>query len=278
MKITGKIAVVTGVGAGIGRALALALAEQCEALALSDIDPGKLAATVAACKKVGVKVYAEAFDVADRAAMDAFAANTIEALGKVDIMINNAGVALGPATMDELTIEDFEWVFGINLWGMIYGSTAFLPHLSKQPESALVNISSVFGLMGVSRQVPYCTTKFAIRGFTESLRMEAIDKYPGLQVISVHPGGIDTDIMRSSKWVQKITDSQREQATQNFKSITRSSPEKAAKVILKGIRRNKGRVLIGPDARVVGFLTRFLPSKYIPIVGWRVRKELKDYK
>lgn len=276
MKLAQKTAVVTGVGAGIGRALALALANECSALALCDINGDKLAETVAACKKQGVKVHAESFDVADPKAMEAFAANAVQALGEIDLVVNNAGVALGTHSLEELSYEDFEWVFGVNLWGMIYGSNTFLPHLATRPEAALVNVSSVFGLMGVAQQIPYCTTKFAIRGFTESLRMEAIIKYPNLHVISVHPGGIDTDIVRNSRWTTELTPKQREAAVKDFKKLTRSSPEKAAQVILKGIRKNKNRVLIGNDARVVSFLTRFFPSGYVPIIGRFIRKKMRE--
>ena len=196
-----KIAVVTGAGSGIGRELALLLTKEGCHLSLNELSTARLEETIALCRKVNpsVKVYSESFDVSNEAFMHRFAQNTLAEMGAVDIMINNAGVAIGMVKAEELKKKDFDYIMGINFWGMIYGTQAFVPYLKTRSESALVNVSSLFGLVGIAYQAAYCTSKFAIRGCTEALRMEVLRDAPQLIVHTVHPGGVATNIANDAR-------------------------------------------------------------------------------
>jgi NAD(P)-dependent dehydrogenase (short-subunit alcohol dehydrogenase family) len=247
-----KVVVITGVGSGIGRALAVNFAQQGARLALNDFNAQTLQETVALLPK-GTEVISTAFDVSQKEAMFQFAAQVMARYGRVDVMINNAGVAISAFRAGDVSIADYEWIMGINLWGMMYGSLAFLPYLRKQPESALVNVSSIFGLHGIPGQAPYVTTKFAIRGFTESLALEEKAYGSGVAVSSVHPGGIKTNIARAAKGAE--TDPE---AIDKFEQNFRTTPERAAQIILRGIRRKKSRILVGADAHLFHFATHRL--------------------
>lgn len=271
MQIQDKIAVITGAGSGIGRALALGLAPQCRGLALCDVDAKTLEETKAMLP-ASCSVFAATVDVSQLDAVREFASKVVDQLGAPDIVINNAGVALGRYSVDDLPYEEFEWIVGINFWGMVYGSKEFLPYMKDKKEAFIGNVSSVFGMMGIAFQSPYCATKFAIRGFTESFRMEAMQTHPRLTVASIHPGGIKTNIAKSSRWPKDTDPSLRKKHLEDFEKVLKTTSEKAAKTIIKGIRRNKKRILIGPDARLVSFLTRIFPSSYVRIVGKRIHK------
>lgn len=264
----GKIAVITGAGSGIGKALALQLSNQGAHLALNDFDQERLDSTVSACKQNGVEVFAKAFDVADRKAFYDFSEAVLEHFGAADIVINNAGVALGKFTALETSYEDFEWIMGINLWGVIYGTKAFLPTLLKREEASIVNISSLFGITGVAFQSAYCTTKFAVRGFTESLRMELLDTNVNVHV--VHPGGIKTNIAKDAKG----HGSNKEEVIKKFERGFIHTPEKAAKIILNGIKRKSERILIGPEAYLGDLTVRLAPENYSKIFDTLVLKRL----
>jgi butyryl-CoA dehydrogenase len=248
-----KVVVITGAGSGIGRALALEFRKLGAKLALNDLSEPTLLATVAMLGESG-GIYHRAFDVANRMDFYQFADDVAAHYGRVDVVINNAGVAISKLTAAEVSIEDYEWILGVNLWAMMYGSLAFLPHLRKQKESSIVNLSSVFGIHGIPYQAAYCTTKFGIRGFTESMALEEQMNETGVTVTSVHPGGIKTNIARSSRYAGKD-----EKSTQQFEKAFITTPEKAAQAIIKAIRRKKTRVLVGPDAKVLYFLNRLAP-------------------
>ncbi len=269
MKIINKVAVVTGAGSGIGKALAIQLAEKGALLAISDIHAENLEETYQAIlPKTGAGgIMKSVFDVADKEKMHEFAEQVAAQFGKTDIVINNAGVALGKTSLLDLKYEDFEWLMGINFWGMVYGTKAFLPQLIKRPEASIVNISSLFGLIGVAYQVAYCTSKFAIRGFNESLRMELQHAHPHVVVTSVHPGGIQTNIARNSRWTTDIDPAKRERDIQRFEKLFITPAEEAARQIIRGIERKNPRVVIGRDAKIPDFLARFFPRKYTSIVG-----------
>lgn len=255
-----KVVVVTGAGSGIGRGLAVSFARQGAQLALNDFNAESLAETVTLLP-AGTVVWTSVFDVAEREAMYRFAGDVNARFGRVDVMVNNAGVAIAGFRTDEVSIEDYEWIMGINLWGMIHGSLAFLPYLRKQSESALVNVSSIFGLHGIPGQTPYVTTKFAIRGFTESLALEENAHGTGVTVSSVHPGGIKTNIARASKGAEVDP-----KAIADFEKQLRTTPDRAAAIILRGIRRKKSRILVGTDAHVFHFAAhrmRFLLSYFL---------------
>lgn len=256
-----KVAAITGAGSGIGRATAVLLAREGCHLALSDIDEESARETAASCH--GVKVTTARVDVADRKAVHDWADATVAAHGRVNIIINNAGVAMG-ATVESMSYEDLEWLMGINFWGVVYGTKAFLPHLKATGDGHIVNLSSVFGLIGVPTQSAYNAAKFAVRGFTEALREELEVEGCGVSVTSVHPGGIKTNIARRARmrtgedW--GVADAA--EAGARFEKMARSTPEYAARDILKAILGNRRRQLIGADAVVIDLIQRFFPESY----------------
>jgi NAD(P)-dependent dehydrogenase (short-subunit alcohol dehydrogenase family) len=249
----GKVAAITGAGSGIGRALAINLASQGCHLAISDVNETSLAETVAACEGRGVKVTSARVDVADRAAMFAWADQVVGEHGKVNLIFNNAGVALA-ATIAEMTIEDFEWLMSINFWGVVHGTQAFLPHLKASGDGHVVNVSSVFGLASIPSQSAYNAAKFAVRGFTDALRIELDVERNGVSATTVHPGGIKTNIARNMRG--------QHQAAANFDRIALTTPDKAAREILAAVKADRRRALIGPDANVIDFLSR-LPGSIL---------------
>ncbi|MFK7921690.1 MAG: SDR family NAD(P)-dependent oxidoreductase [Bacteroidia bacterium] len=268
-----KTAVITGAGSGIGRALALSLgAEGCH-LAISDIDPEGLSATQSRLADMGVRVHAEILDVSDRVAFYAYAERLIKNFGPIQIVINNAGVSL-TADLIDVSYEDYEWIFGINFWGMVYGSKAFLPHLLEQEEAWITNVSSILGIVAVPTQGTYVSTKFAIRGFTETLREELLDT--SINVACVHPGGIKTNIARNGKYdSDTIGEKDNDRLIRNFDKLAPTTPEQAAQIILHGMERKKARILIGKDAKGMAWLQRLFPSAYQKILTKRYLKVVK---
>jgi NAD(P)-dependent dehydrogenase (short-subunit alcohol dehydrogenase family) len=263
-----QVCVITGAGSGIGQALALDLAGRGARLAISDINADNVAATAAKAAALGAEVEHYAFDVASREAVDAHAETVRARFGAVNLVINNAGVALAKDVVDT-PIEDYEWIMGINFWGVVYGSKAFLPHLIASGDGHLVNISSVFGLFAVPGQSGYNAAKFAVRGFTEALRQEMLMAGTPVGVSCVHPGGIATNIARDAR----SDDASAEELDAAFKKIAKTSPAKAAATILKGVEKRRARILIGADAEALDVMTRVLGSRYQAIV-WRAAKRL----
>lgn len=260
---TGRVAAITGAGSGIGRALARELARRGAHLALSDLDEAGLAETVSMCEGSAVKVTSQRVDVADRAAVFAWADKVADEHGKVNLVVNNAGVALA-ATIDEGSIEDIEWLMGINYWGVVYGTKAFLPHLKASGEGHIVNLSSVFGLISVPSQSAYNSAKFAVRGFTDALRMELEVAGVGVSCTTVHPGGIKTNIARNARIDPALHEAagSREEQAKRFDRMAMTSSEKAARQILTAVERNRRRVLVGPDAKVIDLVSRLPAGLY----------------
>ncbi|MGP4844540.1 SDR family NAD(P)-dependent oxidoreductase [Marinobacter sp. 1Y8] len=266
--LTNKVAVVTGAGSGIGRALALKLAEKGCRLALSDVNKAGLKQTADACKKVDVKTYL--LDVADRDAVYAHADAVAKDFGQINLIFNNAGVALS-ASVREMTDEDFKWVMDIDFWGVAHGTRAFLPHLIASGDGHVVNISSVFGLIGVPKQSAYNAAKFAVRGFTEALRQEmSLENLP-VQVSCVHPGGIRTNIANSARMGKSENG---EAQRKGFDKLAVTTPEKAAQIIIKGVLKNDSRILVGPDAWGIEMINRLLGAAYQPLVERFSKKNL----
>ncbi len=276
----GRTAVVTGAGSGIGRALSVALAGRGANLAVSDVNRAALDETVRLCTSTvalsaaGGKVEPYHLDVADRAAMVAHADQVAATFGPVHLVINNAGVAVA-GTIEETTFEDFDWLLGINLLGVINGTKAFLPHLIASGDGHLVNLSSVFGLIAPAYNGAYSTAKFGVRGFTEALRQEmAIAGHP-VQVHCVHPGGIRTNIARHArvKPSARAATPGRDPAA-DFEKVARTSPPRAATTILGGVDAGRARILVGPDAYVIAAIPRLLGARYVDLfarVGrWRL--------
>lgn len=260
-----KVVAVTGVGSGIGRALAKQLKEKGAKLALNDFNAATLQETIDLLGGESPDIYGRSFDVSNKDAFYQYAEDVNNHFGQVDCIINNAGVALGSVSTEDLTYKDFEWVFGINFWGMVYGTKAFLPIIKKQEEGNITNISSIFGIAGIGYQTAYCTTKFAIRGFTESLRMEMHKESPRVSICSVHPGGIKTNIARDSKPAERQDGTLYEGDDAMLEEVEKAfitSPDKAAQTILSGILSRKERILIGPDAKRADYTIRLFPTKY----------------
>jgi NAD(P)-dependent dehydrogenase (short-subunit alcohol dehydrogenase family) len=271
----GKVAAITGAGSGLGRALALELAHRGCRVALSDIDATGLAATAQQVRAAGGEATTAQVDVADRAAVQAWADDCGGRHGQVNLLFNNAGVALA-APAESVRAEDFAWIMGINFWGVVHGTQAFMPHLRASGDGHVVNISSVFGIIAMPTQSAYNASKFAVRGYTEALRMELELEGAPVSATCVHPGGIATNIVRSQRFdtgVERLTglgaEAHRAQAQQ---LIDRTTPAAAARQILAGVQRNARRVLVGPDARVVEVLSRALGAAYQALILRRARR------
>jgi short-subunit dehydrogenase len=261
--IRGAAALVTGAGNGIGRALARALHARGAAVALGDRDKGALDDIHRElASSGGPAVSKHVVDVAEPHQIEGLAKDVIAAHPTLDIVINNAGVALF-GHLHELSREDIEWLMGVNFWGVVHSTRAFLPHLEARPAAHIVNVSSVFGLIAPPGQTAYCAAKFAVRGFSESLRHELEFRGTNVKLSVVHPGGIRTGIARSSRVGARMTDNvRRAESLERFESLTQTTPEQAAERIIKGIEANEPRILIGPDARRMDLVQRLMPARY----------------
>lgn len=273
-----KVAAVTGAASGMGRQLAIRLAERGCHLAISDVNASELEVTAESARQYGVHVTTRVVDVADRAAVEAWARDTAEEHGKVNLIFNNAGVALS-ATMDGVSYEDFEWIMGINFWGVVYGTKAFMPYLKASGDGHVINTSSLFGLCAQPGMGAYNTTKFAVRGFTEALRQDLDLQNGGVSATSVHPGGIKTNIARSgrvSKSLEGVLLKDASKGAAQFEKLFITSADEAALTILRGVERNARRVLIGPDAKITDLFVRTFPSSYQVVISalskWYMRK------
>jgi NAD(P)-dependent dehydrogenase (short-subunit alcohol dehydrogenase family) len=269
-----KVAAITGAGSGIGRALAFGLARQGCQLALSDVNAEGLAETVAQARKLGVKVSQTLVNVADREAVHAWAEQVVSDFGQVNAIFNNAGVAQG-GTVEGNEYADYEWIMNINFWGVVHGTKAFLPHIKASGSGHIVNVSSVFGLFSQPGMSAYNATKFAVRGFTESLRQKLDMADCGVSASCVHPGGIKTNIAKTARMndsLSKVTGQDAEQARTQFNDqLLRTTPEKAAQVIINGVLGNKRRILIGPDAYALDGMQRLWPAFYQRLVTASMR-------
>ena len=256
-----SVAVVTGAASGIGRALAIRLGEEGIAgLAIADVDDAGLSETAS---KIAVPVSTHILDVSDRVAVERFASDVISRHGRATHLINNAGVGV-VGTFQHLSIEDFEWLMGINFWGVIYCTKTFLPTLLEQDAAHIVNVSSVFGLIAPSEQTAYVSSKFAVRGFTESLRAELNETR--VAVSCVHPGGVKTNIARNSRVGAGTPAEWKQQGAKFFDKVAKTSPEKAAEIIVDGIKSRNPRILIGTDARLISMFSRVFPKNYLKII------------
>ena len=270
LKLAGRTAVVTGAAGGIGRGIALALAHRGCHLALADIDEAALAHTAGeiAGQEIArsLRISHYRLDVANRAAVAALPAQVMAAHGAVDILVNNAGVALG-GTFLEVAESDFDWLFGINFWGVVQMTRAFLPLLSNSEEARIVNVSSLFGLIAPPGQTAYAASKFAVRGFSESLRHELADT--GIGVTVVHPGGIATSIAKNARMPASLSDDEAANRRTFFNSFLTLPPETAGEVIVRGVERRNTRILVGSDAKYAALVERLMPVNYWNWLGRR---------
>jgi NADP-dependent 3-hydroxy acid dehydrogenase YdfG len=262
--INGKVAVITGAGSGIGRALAYDLARRGASLALSDVDTDGLAETATHARVIGARVHEQRLDVTDRAAVLAYAETVAGEFGSVNIVINNAGIAF-TGDIEEMTFEQIERVMDVDFWGVVNGTKAFLPHLIASGDGHVVNISSLFGLLSVPGQGAYNAAKFAVRGFTEALRQEMLVAGHPVRVTCVHPGGIKTAIARNAGAVDGKDAAQLAQVFD--RKLAKTSPEAAARSILRAVTGNRPRAVVGLDAKVLDLLVRLIGPGYQRLVA-----------
>jgi short-subunit dehydrogenase len=261
--LSGGVAVVTGAASGIGAALARGLAAKGCSLALADRDAAGLAKSAAAAREKGVKVSEHVLDVSDANAITAIPEQVVAQHGRINVLINNAGVALG-GTFAQTDLADFEWLMNINFYGVVRMTHAFLPFLQREQKAQVVNISSVFGIIAPPGQTAYCASKFGVRGFSESLRHELVDT--GIGVTVVHPGGIATNIAENARNPKGLNSDEVERRRQRAKQVLTLSPDIAAATIIDGIETRAWRVLIGSDAKKIALLQRLFPVRYWKII------------
>ena len=275
-KITGRVAVVTGAGSGIGRALALELARRGARLALSDVNEVGVAETASAAEKLGCSdVIHGRLDVSDRAAFLAYSDEVAGHFGVVNQVYNNAGIAYSK-TILESDLEDYDRVLGVNLFGVIHGTKAFLPHLIASGDGHVINVSSLNGIMAQPEMSHYCTTKFGVRGFTETLRMEMLVSKAPVQVSVVHPGGVATSIASNASKHELERKGGGTAEDQQFaavrekvynKKLLKLPAAKAAEIVVNGVEKNKPRIIVGNDAKALDLFIRVAPRGYQPIIG-----------
>jgi NAD(P)-dependent dehydrogenase (short-subunit alcohol dehydrogenase family) len=262
-----KVAVVTGAGSGIGRALSAHLAVQGARLAVCDVDPAGLSETAAAARKAGAEVHEWTVDVADRAAVQAFAKDVHSEFGVVHQIYNNAGIGhVGPIT--DVDYDDIRRVMDVNFWGVVHGTKEFLPHLIESGDGHVVNVSSVFGIVAAPWLSGYDAAKFAVRGFTEALRGELLAAGHPVRVTCVHPGGVRTPFVEHA---EAAPGEDLATVKRYFRRITMTTPDGAARAILRGVRLNRARLLVGPDARLADAAQRIFGSQYERVAGLTAR-------
>lgn len=272
-----KVAAITGAASGMGRTLALELARRGCHLALSDVNEAGLAETARQTAQINpaLKVSTHRVDTGVREQIEQWAADVVAAHGKVNLIFNNAGVAMG-SLIEDVRMEDFEWIMRINFWGVVWGTQAFLPHLRASGEGHVVNTSSLFGLLASPMNGPYNASKFAVRGYTEALRMELELTQAPVSATCVHPGGIRTEIARAARYnpasIQRLGLNPAEMGRRFDKLLNRTTAQEAAGRILLGVQRNERRVLVGSDARFLDKVVRLLGSAYQPLLLRQTRR------
>ena len=292
-----KVAVITGAGSGMGRYLSVLLAKDGADVVACDVNQETLNETVEMLRKYNVSVSSHVLDVADKEAIEALPQKVIDQHGKVDLVFNNAGVSTGKHFKD-MEEENWDWVMDINLHGVINSTRAFIPHMVDRPEAAIVNTSSIFGMVAVPGQTVYHATKFAVRGFTESLALEMAQTNENLQIHCVHPGHVGTNIVANSRMDEEDLQTDEEGGSSIFTRERPTTveemadsfreggmhPSKAAQIILKGVKKNKRRIFIGLDSKLLELSQRIFPNKYhrlwpffmIPMMIFRNKKPLKS--
>ena len=259
-----KICVVSGAASGIGAACARELAQRGAQVVMTDIRADMLGETQKSIEEAGGRGESHIVDAADRDAVFALADKVMARHGQVDLVLNNAGVAY-VSTVADMQLDDFNWLMDINFWGVVHGTQAFLPHMLQRGSGYIANVSSVFGLFSVPTQAAYNAAKFAVLGFTDALRHEMADSNIGVSCI--HPGGIKTNIVRHARFGQGPDMEERQQeAIASFEKMTPTTPDKATKIILRGIGKRKARILIGLDAVYFDLARRLFPTHYLRLL------------
>jgi NAD(P)-dependent dehydrogenase (short-subunit alcohol dehydrogenase family) len=275
--IRGKVAVVTGAGSGIGRELALGLARRGARLSLCDISEPGLAGTVGQVTALGAEAHSAAVDVGDRAAVAGYADAVAAHYGAIHQVYNNAGLAGAGETVATTEFDVYDRVLAVNLFGVINGTKVFLPHLIASGDGHVINMSSLNGIMGQPGLSAYCTSKFGVRGFTETLRGEMLLAGHPVKVSVVHPGGVRTNIASSAlaeaqRLGIELTPAQQARARVYNEKLLRMQPAKAASIILAGVEAGKPRILVGSDARAIDLLVRLAPRRCPEFAAWFVKR------
>lgn len=264
-----SVVAITGAASGIGRALAIRLAhEPIAGIAISDVNTEALAETGRLINNSNLKVTTHRVNVADESEMRVFAEEVIKSHGCITHVINNAGVALG-GSVAEVSLDDMRWLMNTNFWGVVHGTKIFPPLLEKEKSAHIINFSSVFGIIAPPGQAAYAASKFAVRGFTEALRHEL--EGTNIAVSVVHPGGVKTNIANNAKIGAGVTLSAEELEGKKKKvneNLSRTSPEQAAEIIVKGIKARSPRILIGADARLLTLFARIFPRRYFSVIDF----------
>jgi short-subunit dehydrogenase len=261
MRLEGRTAVITGAAGGIGRAIAVSLARRRCNLAVADVNQDGLAATAELARAYGVKTSQHVIDVANRTSVAEFPHLVTQEHSGVDLLVNNAGVAVG-GTFEQVAEADFEWLFEINFWGVVRMTRAFLPLLRCSDEAHIVNISSLFGLIAPPGQSAYCASKFAVRGFSESLRRELEAEGARIAVTTVHPGGVNTSIAENARVPRGRNAAQLAEDRDRFQKFLVMPPERAGEIIVSGMERGRPRILVGRDAKGAALIERLAPVSY----------------
>jgi len=264
MNLAGKTAVVTGAASGIGRAISCSLARRGCHLALADVNGAGLAETAALAAARGLRISTHRLDVADRQAVAGFPAVVLADHPGVDLLINNAGVAVGGA-FDQVSEADFDWLIDINFWGVVRMTRAFLPLLKASQEARLVNISSLFGLIAPPGQTAYCASKFAVRGFSESLRHDLAGSRVG--VTTVHPGGVATSIAKNARISSALSEAEQARSQERFSRLLKMPPEQAGEIVVAGVEKELPRIIVGSDAKFAALVERLFPVSYWKFIG-----------
>ena len=268
-KLAGRTAVVTGAAGGIGRGIATALARRGCHLALADIDDATLEQTAAALAAPGLRVSRHRLDVADGEAVAALPERVTAEHPGVDVLVNNAGVAVG-GSFEQVSEADFEWLFGINFWGVVRMTRAFLPLLHASDEARIVNISSIFGIIAPPNNTAYAASKFAVRGFSESLRHELRRTQIGVTV--VHPGGVATSIVKHARMPKTNSPEEETKRRESFETFLKMPPDVAGEIIVRGVENRRARVLVGNDAKRIAIVERLMPVSYWSVLGREFRR------
>ena len=263
MELKGHIGLITGAGGGIGRALAVALADKGMHLALIDINEAGLAETERLAGRPGLRLTRHKLDVSDRVAIMALPAEIEREHGGLDLLVNNAGVAIG-GTFEQVDEADFDWLFSINFYGVVRMTRAFLPMLHRSSAARIVNLSSIFGIIATPGQTAYTASKFAVRGFSESLRHELAETAIGIS--TVHPGGVATAIASSARTPPGTPGDEAERQKKRFATALKMPPAKAAAIIVAGIEAGRPRIVVGNDAKIAAFFERVTPVGYWSIL------------
>ncbi len=257
--LANRVAVITGAGGGIGRATALAMARRGCHLALADIDDAGAAATARDAQALGVRATSHRLDVADRAAVRDFPRAVLGEHGRVDLLLNNAGVALG-GSFEQVLEADFDWLMEINFHAVVRMTRAFLPHIHRSDDGRIVNVSSIYGIITPPGQSAYAASKFAVRGFSNVLRHELEGSSVGVSV--VHPGGVATSIAKNARVPADAPRDEVERGRKTMQKLLRMAPEEAGEIIVRGIERRQARILVGSDAKAAALLERLAPVGY----------------